>query len=187
MHGQDIDYTNHDFFLGIDVHQKNWKVTIRANRMQLKTFSMDPSPEQLLLRKYCREYGIQEEVKNLRRVPGVGFVTAMTIYGELMDMSRFRSIDQLASYVGLVPSISASGERESSLGLSFRRNRYLRYLLIEAAWVAVREDPALGYVFSQLIKRMTKQKAIVRIAKKLLNRIRYVWKHKESYAWGLIS
>jgi transposase len=140
-----------------------------------------------LLRKYCREYGIQEEVKNLRRVPGVGFVTAMTIYGELMDMSRFRSIDQLASYVGLVPSISASGERESSLGLSFRRNRYLRYLLIEAAWVAVREDPALGYVFSQLIKRMTKQKAIVRIAKKLLNRIRYVWKHKESYAWGLIS
>ena len=46
MHGQDIDYTNHDFFLGIDVHQKNWKVTIRANRMQLKTFSMDPSPEQ---------------------------------------------------------------------------------------------------------------------------------------------
>ena len=47
MHGQDIDYTNHDFFLGIDVHQKNWKVTIRANRMQLKTFSLDPSAEQL--------------------------------------------------------------------------------------------------------------------------------------------
>ncbi len=104
-----------------------------------------------------------------------------------MDMNRFRSLDHLASYVGLVPSVSASGERESSRGLSFRRNRYLRYLLIEGAWVAIREDPALGYVFSQLIKRMTKQKAIVRIAKKLLNRIRYVWRHKEAYACGLIS
>jgi transposase len=140
-----------------------------------------------LLRRYCREYGIWEEVKNLRSVPGVGFVTAMTLYGELMDMSRFRSIDELASYAGLVPSVSDSGERENNLGLSFRRNRYLRYLLIEAAWVAIREDPALGYVFSQLIKRMTKQEAIVRIAKKLLNRIRYVWKHKEAYSSGLLS
>jgi transposase len=355
MNKQSIDYTNQDFFLGIDVHKKSWKVTVRTNGMELKTFSMDPSPEQLygymhkrypggnyhsvyeagfcgywidrelkrygfnnivinpadvpttqkekstktdkvdsrklareldkgelkriyvpdefhqqlrslcrlrfrvgqsqtrvknrikghlafygyvipdhdemshwsrgfiewlktlefsygmgrdylwlcieeleshrrrlveilrLLRRYCREYGIWEQVKNLRSVPGVGFVTAITLYGELMDMSRFRSIDQLASYAGLVPSVSGSGERESTLGLSFRRNRYLRYLLIEAAWVAIREDPALGYVFSRLIRRMTKQEAIVRIAKKLLNRIRYVWKHKEVYACGLIS
>jgi transposase len=139
-----------------------------------------------LVRKYCRGYGIGEEVTNLRRVPGVGFVTAITLYGELMEMSRFRTTDHLASYAGLVPSVSASGERESSRGLSFRRNRYLQYLLIEGAWVAIREDPALGYVFSQLIRRVTKQKAIVRIAKKLLNRIRYVWKNKESYAYGLI-
>ncbi|MBI2485707.1 MAG: transposase, partial [Deltaproteobacteria bacterium] len=35
-------------------------------------------------------------------------MTAMTLYGELMDMDRFRSLDHLASYVGLVPSVSAS-------------------------------------------------------------------------------
>ena len=42
MHKQDIDYTNQDFFLGIDVHQKNWQVTVRTNNMELKTFSMNP-------------------------------------------------------------------------------------------------------------------------------------------------
>jgi transposase len=47
MNRQSIDYTNQDFFLGIDVHEKSWKVTVRTKGMQLKTFSMDPSPEQL--------------------------------------------------------------------------------------------------------------------------------------------
>jgi transposase len=355
MDRQDIDYTNRDFFLGIDVHSKSWRVTVRTMGMELKTFSMDPSPGQLhrymnrrypggryhsvyeagfcgywidrelkgygfnnvvinpadvpttqkekstktdgvdsrklarqleqgslrgiyvpdelhqqlrslcrlrfkvvqsqtrlknrikghlsfygyaiprhdemshwsvgfigwlktlefsygmgrdylrlcieeleshrrrlaevlrLLRRYCREYGIWEEIENLRKVPGVGLVTAITLYGELVNMDRFRSLDHLASYVGLVPSVRASGERESTRGLSFRRNRYLRYLLIEGAWVAVREDPALGYAFSELTRRMGKQKAIVRIAKKLLSRIRHVWKHKETYACGLVS
>jgi len=140
-----------------------------------------------VLRMYCRGYGIQERISYLRGVPGVGFVTAITLYTELMDMNRFKSLDQVASYVGLVPSVNASGQRETTRGLSFRRNRYLRYLLIESAWVAIRQDPALGYVFSQLIKRMSKQKAVVRIAKKLLSRIRHVWKHKEPYAAGLIS
>jgi hypothetical protein len=47
MNRQSIDYTNQDFFLGIDVHEKSWKVTVRTKGMQLKTFSMDPSPEQV--------------------------------------------------------------------------------------------------------------------------------------------
>ncbi len=47
MKKQGIDYTNQDFFLGIDVHQKNWIVTVRTNNMELKTFSMNPSPEEL--------------------------------------------------------------------------------------------------------------------------------------------
>ena len=47
MNRQSIDYTKQDFFLGIDVHKKSWKVTVRTNGMELKTLSMDPSPDQL--------------------------------------------------------------------------------------------------------------------------------------------
>ena len=62
-----------------------------------------------------------------------------------------------------------------------RHNEYLRNLLIEAAWIAVRTDPALTLAYSHLLKRMSKQEAIVRIAKKLLNQIRSIWIKRQPY------
>ena len=35
-----LDFSNQEFYLGIDVHKKSWKVTIRSNNIQLKTFSL---------------------------------------------------------------------------------------------------------------------------------------------------
>lgn len=108
-------------------------------------------------------------------------MTAIALYTELITMDRFAGLDELASYVGLIPSVTGSDEREIDRGLTCRHNRHLRYLLIEAAWVAVRKDPALLQTFTRLTRRMKTNKAIVRIAKKLLNRMRYVWTHQTCY------
>jgi transposase len=108
-------------------------------------------------------------------------VTAVTFYTELITIDRCTGLDQFASYVGLIPSITSSDERETEHGVTCRHNRNLRHLLIEAAWVAVRKDPDLLHTFTQFTRRMKKNKAIVRLAKKLLNRIRYVWKHQTCY------
>jgi transposase len=40
-----INFQGQEFFIGIDVHKNNWRVTIRFNHMELKTFSQNPSPE----------------------------------------------------------------------------------------------------------------------------------------------
>jgi predicted esterase YcpF (UPF0227 family) len=45
---QIISFANTHFFIGIDAHLKNWKVTIRMGGIELKTFSMNPSPLELL-------------------------------------------------------------------------------------------------------------------------------------------
>lgn len=140
-----------------------------------------------LLRKYIREYGIQNEINYICSIPGIGFKTAITLYSELIDINRFPDLDHLSSYVGLVPSVTGSGERESNRGVTFRHNTYLRSLLIEAAWIAIRKDPIMTLKFSQLIRKMTKQNAIMRIAKKLLNRTRSVWKNNQFYETGVIS
>ena len=66
-------------------------------------------------------------------------------------------------------------------GISRRRNAYLRALLIESSWIAVRKDPALLMAFDKLSQRMPKNRAIVRIAHKLLNRIRYVLRNQQPY------
>jgi transposase len=41
------DFKGEDFFVGIDTHKSNWKVTVRTRDVELKTFSADPSPEGL--------------------------------------------------------------------------------------------------------------------------------------------
>jgi len=123
----------------------------------------------------------------LLSVPGIGFITAMTLASEIMDMGRFRTLDKLACYAGLVPSVQSSDETEINLGISQRRNKYLRSMLVEAAWKAVKIDPALTMKFSQLCRRMNHNKAIVRIAKILLSRIRHVWNTQEPYVMAVVS
>jgi len=121
------------------------------------------------------------DVLLLKTVPGISTLTAMTLLTELYDISRFSSLDKLASYAGLAPDIRSSGETEHTMGITYRRNATLRAVLIEAAWVAVRKDPALTIAFNKFALRMKKTKAIVHIAKKLLNRIRYVLKNRQRY------
>lgn len=129
----------------------------------------------------------RNNVRILKTVPGISILTAMTLLTELYDISRFKTLDKLCSYVGLIPNTDSSGETDRKTGMTGRRNAQLRVVLIESAWTAVRKDPALMMAFNELCKHMTKTKAIVRIARKLLNRIRYVLKNQQEYVPAVIQ
>ena len=126
-------------------------------------------------------------IRYLRTVPGIGFIIAFTFFTEIIDIYRFQKSDQLISFVGLIPSVYGTDDKEHILGLTNRCNKYLRYLLIEAAWVAVRKDPALTLVFQKLLKDKKPQKAIIHITKKLVNRMRYVWKNQQDYVIAVVE
>jgi transposase len=128
-----------------------------------------------------------QTIKRLCSIPGISFITAVTIFTEIMDISRFKRLDDLCSFVGIVPATASSGERRKTLGLTNRQSKYLRYLLLEASWVAIRHDPALTSKFGDLTKKMAKQKAIIRIAKKLLSRIRCIWMNNIDYVKGVVK
>ena len=129
----------------------------------------------------------QNNARILKTVPGVSTLTAMTLLTELYDISRFKTLDKLCSYVGLIPNTDSSGETDRKTGMTGRRNVHLRGILIESAWTAVRKDPALMMSFNELCKHMTKTKAIVRIARKLFNRIRYVLKNQQEYVPAVVQ
>lgn len=129
----------------------------------------------------------RNNVRILKTVPGVSVLTAMTLLTELYDISRFKTLDKLCSYVGLIPNTDSSGETDRKTGMTGRRNNHLRGILIESAWTAVRKDPALMMAFNELCKHMTKTNAIVRIARKLLNRIRYVLKNQQEYVPAVVQ
>jgi transposase len=126
-------------------------------------------------------------VKAVCTVPGIGFRSAVLLVTEIIDMARFRRLEELASYVGLSPAIRSSDEKEYRSGITERHHQGLRPMLIEAAWIAVRKDPALTMKFGELCKRMPRNKAIIRIARMLLNRIRSVWRSQNPYAYSVIN
>ncbi len=132
-----------------------------------------------------KEYAVQ--VILLRTIPGISTLTAMILLTELQEITRFPSLDELACYVGLIPDAHDSGETEHTGGITKRRHGPLRAALIEAAWVAAHKDPALMMAFHEYCKRMRKRRAIVKIARKLLNRVRYVLKNQKPYALGVVS
>ncbi len=120
----------------------------------------------------------------LKSVHGVSTLSAMILLTELIDIRRFRTLDHLASYCGLVPGEHSTGEDRTMTGISPGRNPQLHALLVECAWVAVRSDPALLMAFNGLIARMPKNKAIIRIARKVLNRVRFVLNNQRPYQPG---
>ena len=129
----------------------------------------------------------RNNVRILKTVPGIITLTAMMLLTEMYDINRFKTLDKLCSYVGLIPNTNSSGEKDLKTGMTGRRNAQLRFVLIESAWTAARKDPALMMAFNELCKHMTKTKAIVRITRKLLNRIRYVLKNQQEYVPAVVQ
>jgi transposase len=123
----------------------------------------------------------------LKSVPGIGLLTAMTFLTELETIRRFKNIDKLASFIGFVPSTYSSGDKDITGDITPRKHGILRSALIESAWVAVRIDPAMMMTFQKLCKRMDENQAIVRIAKKLLNRIVHVLRKEELYELSIVK
>ena len=129
----------------------------------------------------------RDRVQLLRSVPGISTLSAMVFLTELGDLARFTSLDKLCGYVGLTPDTHASGEKQSTGDMTNRCNPVFRSLLIECSWVAVRKDPALALAYHDFCKRTLKTKAIVKIARKVLNRIRFVLNNRCRYVSSLAA
>ena len=147
--------------------------------------------ELLLVTKIMRKMTEEEYYKNnyalLMSIPGIGPTTGMMILTQIDDVKRFETLDKMCNYIGLVPSMHGSGDKVKTGKLINRGRKELKIMMIEASWKAVREDPALMAKFDELCKKMPKNKAIIRIARKMISRIRYVLIHKEKYELGILK
>lgn len=73
-------------------------------------------------------------VGRLRCLRGIDTLSAMTLLAEVQDFRRFRSPRELMSFLGLVPSIHASGASEHRGSITKCGNGHARRILVEAAW-----------------------------------------------------
>src|SRR6476660_4622166 len=92
----------------------------------------------------------------------------MTILSAIGDVTRFPSAKRLVGYAGLGAGVHDSGKTHRDKGITKQGRRDLRYVLIEAARVAVQTHPYWKRTFAQLAKRIGDHKAVVAVARKLL-------------------
>lgn len=196
-------------FTGIDIPEKydnaswchnfvNWlkeldcKQQSRRRGLDYMIAQMEYLRKELLqiskeIRKMMREQRYKINYYLLRTIPGVGPLTAASILVEIGDVKRFATFYRLNSFVGLVPMEHSSGQTENKLSLTVRKHRQLRSDLVESAWTAKRTDPAMSLYFQEQIKRKDSKIVIIKIARKLLNRIRFVLINQKPYEFGIVK
>ena len=79
-------------------------------------------------------------IERLRKIEGVGEVTAWMLLAYVGRFDRFKNGKQLARYCGLSPRNSSSGQRQADAGLIDACCRQLRAVLIQAAQRLVRTN-----------------------------------------------
>jgi transposase len=82
-------------------------------------------------------------VARLRAFRGVDTLTALGLLTEVGDFSRFARPRQLASWLGLVPSVTQSGQSTSRGAITKTGSTHARRLLVESAWHYTR-PPRVG-------------------------------------------
>lgn len=125
-----------------------------------------------------------EAYEALLTVPGVGPKTAAALV-TLVDVSMFRSHDELAAYAGLAPCNRQSGTSLNSSSPSRGGNKTLKNLLIYSCTSLVGTDNRFGrYYDSCRARGMRHNKALKAVARKRLKVIYAIMRDRTPYREG---
>jgi transposase len=123
----------------------------------------------------------------LTTIPGIGYLSALIIVAELGDISRFKRAAQVASYVGLVPSIYSSGNVRKTGAITKQGSTLLRWILIQCAWQAVRYSYTFRCHFATVSRRCGRNAGAVSVARKLIQIAYRVLRDQKPFASELVG
>lgn len=132
------------------------------------------------LEQHTRE---NAEMRRLMEIPGIGRFGAALILAEIGDIKFFPSPRKLSSFVGVVPGANNSNERQRDTGLKRDSNKYLRWLLAEAATKAIAVVPAWGRLYERIHadNRKRRSKARTAVMHKMVKAIWRVLAKKQAF------
>lgn len=191
-------------FMGIELPHPFSEGYITLKQMAwLDNFELSTEAGTLCLKQYLQEYQYQRQKLNeitrllrtqiqkhysqayalLLTMPGYGPIVCSALLAEIGDFKRFTEPDEYSSYLGLLPWSDSSGESIHIKGIQPRCNKYLRYLLVEAAWSGIRQDPELLLYFKKHASKNNKH-AIIKVTRKMALMARGMVLNQETYVTG---
>ncbi len=171
----------------LDLKNPSAKITIEHQLVMVEHIRRQKLDVLKDIRALLKKERYSTTAKFLMSVPGVGPITAATLVTEIDDMKRFSNFEHLNSFIGYYPSQFSSGENIHQGNIIGRQHKRLRSLIIEAAWTAIRTDPAMTITYNQFKLKVGAKRAIIKVARKMLSRIRYVWLNQIEYETGLVK
>lgn len=133
------------------------------------------------MKDYLKEH--IEESSILLSMPGIGIVSCLAILSYLGNVERFSKAKQVSYYVGLVPRVDISGSIVRYGHITNRGCKAIKRLIIQCAWVLVRskQGGALKDFYDSKKDLIGKKKAIVAVARKMIETIYTMLKNGETY------
>jgi len=131
--------------------------------------------------EFCTAH-FEEDVCNLKSIPGVSAISAMIIIAETGgDMSVFENSGKFSGWAGLRPRNDESAGKFKSTATT-KGNKHLRAIMIQVGWGAARNKGSYFMdKFQKLAIRKSRKKALVAIGRKILVIIWHVLNDKVLY------
>jgi transposase len=113
---------------------------------------------------------------------GIDYHTALLIATEIGDIRRFPTPKHLVSWAGLCPSLDESGESKY-YGRMKRKDcsKRVKWAIMQAAHIAAMHDQRMGEYYERNARRMHHNKAIVKVANKMMKIIWHMLTKRQMY------
>ena len=137
-----------------------------------------------------RDPDLKNKIKKLETIPGLGFITIITLICETNGFELFENIRQVVSYAGLDVTLNQSGKFNGKSRISKKGNSRIRQVLYMPALTATRYNEPIRMLHERICEKnpRIRQKGIVAGMRKLLILAYVLWEKDEefdrNYRWA---
>lgn len=121
----------------------------------------------------------------LMTVPGVGPMTSLSFVATLDTPQRFVDAHRVQAYLGLTPGEHSSSDRQRRTGITKAGSTRMRWLLVQAAWAAIRSRSARSSPLVQWARAIRERRgwgvALVALARKIAGLLYALWRDGTTY------
>ncbi len=128
-------------------------------------------------------------IELLDAMPGIGFISAVTLIAEIGDFSKFPSAKALTAFLGVDPNVNESGNFKGDRNrMSKRGSKLARRVLFTIAMASIRNtkkgtaiNPILKNYYESKTKSKKKKVALVAVMHKLIHYIFAVLREQKNF------
>jgi len=151
---------------------------LKISRSNLEVFT---KLQKTLVAGLLADPQLNERVRLLMTIPGIGEITALTWVLEIGEVKRFSRISQAVSYCGLCSAQNESAGKSKRGPISKKRNKHLQTVLIEAAKLAPRWNQELAVAHEKELAKGSRNRATLAVARKLVAYMLAVDKNQKKF------